>query len=287
MPVNGRSSRRADLTKTSAPERENLFTVTVHSAKGGSGKSTLVSNLAVALARKGKSVGVIDLDYAAPGLHIIFGLSKEARFSFEDVLGEKCTLSEAVIDLTKKLNLERGNLVFIPSSLEAKDMVNQQRLGYDVPVLERLIKNMFKEFSLDYLILDTRHGVSLPSLPAIAVSDVVLFVARLDMQDVAAGKAPLQVARALKKRVLLVASMIPRIEESERLRKRLGRMFGLPVASVLPYDPQLQMNQSSGVFILNKQHSDYPSRINSLADVLVELRASKFEASDGVFWNNF
>ena len=250
--------------------------MTVHSAKGGSGKSTIVSNLAVALANEGMSVGVIDMDYAAPGLHIIFGRSqKDIKFSLDDVLDGRSSLKEAVIDLTGKMNLKRGQIVFISSSREPSDMINTVRRGYDVPALEKLISEMAEKYSLDYVLVDTRHGVSLSSLPAIAVSDLVLFVARLDKQDEVASKAPLQVARALKKHVLLVASMIPSEEENERMKKRLAKMFGLSLAAILPYDRKLQMNQSSGVFILKRQESDFALRMNALADKLVKLNASR------------
>ncbi len=252
------------------PSQNPPFIITIHSAKGGVGKTNLVGNLSVALAQKEASVGVIDMDYASPGLHIIFGLPK-AKFSLEDVLEGRCTLEQAAIKLSKKLNLKHGRLILVPSSHEAKDMVNVQRHGYDVLQIEKLTKD-FSKFSLDYLILDARHGVSLPSLLSLAVCDVILFLARLDKQDVAGSKAPLQVARSLKKHTLLVASMISKDVENDRMRKRLSMMFGLPVAGVLPYDPQVQMNRSSGVFILKKPEGDYAQRINSMADMLIQMR---------------
>ncbi|MDG6997537.1 MAG: MinD/ParA family protein [Nitrososphaerota archaeon] len=255
---------------TQPPSQSPPFIITVHSAKGGVGKTNLVGNLSVALAQKGASVGVIDMDYASPGLHIIFGLPK-VKFSLEDVLEGRCTLEQAAIRLTKKLDL-RGRLILIPSSGEAKDMVNMQRQRYDILQVEKLTKD-FSKYSLDYIILDARHGVSLPSLLSIAVSDVVLFLARLDKQDVAGSKAPLQVARALKKHTILVACMISRDVENGKMRKRLGLMFGLPLAAVLPYDPQVQMNRSSGAFILKKPKGDYAQRINSMADMLIRMRA--------------
>ena len=250
--------------------------MTVHSAKGGSGKSTIVSNLAVALANEGKSVGLIDMDYGAPGLHILLGCSqKEMRFSLDDVLDGKASLKDAVIDLTEKMNLKRGQIVFLSSSHNPSDMINTVRRGYDVPALEKIISQMSEKYSLDYVLVDTRHGVGLSSLPAIAISDLVLFVARLDRQDEVGSKAPLQVARALKKQVLLVGSMIPYEEENERMKKRLVKMFGLPLAAILPYDRKLQMNQSSGIFILKKQQSDYAQRMNALASKLIKLNDMK------------
>ena len=48
--------------------------VSIHSFRGGTGKSNVTANLAATLAKSGKRVGIIDTDVQSPGIHALFGL---------------------------------------------------------------------------------------------------------------------------------------------------------------------------------------------------------------------
>lgn len=58
--------------------------IAIGSGKGGVGKSTFTSNLAVTLARKGHKVGIIDADIYGPSLPMIFGKRDEKPRSNSD-----------------------------------------------------------------------------------------------------------------------------------------------------------------------------------------------------------
>jgi ATP-binding protein involved in chromosome partitioning len=57
-------------------------TIAVSSGKGGVGKSMVASTLALDLAEKGHSVGLLDLDFTSPATHVILGI--EGLFPEED-----------------------------------------------------------------------------------------------------------------------------------------------------------------------------------------------------------
>lgn len=73
---------------TAAPEKRPVLPgvkniVGVSSGKGGVGKSTVASNLAVALAREGYRVGLLDADIFGPSVPKMFGLEDEPIYMHE------------------------------------------------------------------------------------------------------------------------------------------------------------------------------------------------------------
>src|SRR3990172_4197688 len=90
-------------------------TIGVISIKGGVGKTTVVANLATALARDfGKKVLAIDANFTAPNLGIHVGVVSNEH-TLHDVLKGKVDISKAI------MSLEHG-FDFIPSSLLAPNV---------------------------------------------------------------------------------------------------------------------------------------------------------------------
>ncbi len=69
-------------------------TIMVTSASEGEGKSTTVSNLAIALARAGQGVALVDLDLRRPSIQTLFRL--EGRPGLTHVILEQATLEQAL-----------------------------------------------------------------------------------------------------------------------------------------------------------------------------------------------
>jgi flagellar biosynthesis protein FlhG len=69
--------------------------VAVTSGKGGVGKSNIVVNLGLALARQGLKVLLIDADLGLANLDILLGLTP--RFTIHEVLSHRQPLAEAIV----------------------------------------------------------------------------------------------------------------------------------------------------------------------------------------------
>src|SRR5215470_4435952 len=69
--------------------------VSIHSYRGGTGKSNLTANLATAVALTGKRVGVVDTDIQSPGIHVLFGLDDK---QMTRAVNEETLMSVAISD---------------------------------------------------------------------------------------------------------------------------------------------------------------------------------------------
>ncbi|MCD4831499.1 MAG: polysaccharide biosynthesis tyrosine autokinase [Anaerohalosphaeraceae bacterium] len=72
-------------------------TILVTSPAPGDGKTTMVSNVAIAMAQAGEKTLIIDADFRKPMQHNIFGLKNEVENGLSSVLAGKVELDEAII----------------------------------------------------------------------------------------------------------------------------------------------------------------------------------------------
>lgn len=111
--------------------------ISIHSFRGGTGKSNTTANLAALLALRGQRVGVIDTDIASPGIHVLFGLDDTGLGrSLNDYLWRRCSIEQTAHDVTASLGLPvPGRVLLIPSSLKAGEIARILREDYDVGLL--------------------------------------------------------------------------------------------------------------------------------------------------------
>jgi len=99
--------------------------VSIHSFRGGTGKSNTTANIAAVLALDGKRVGVIDTDIQSPGIHILFGLQGDAiKTSLNDYLWHGMDIEQAAQDVTANLGVSvKGRVFLIPSSIKPERLL--------------------------------------------------------------------------------------------------------------------------------------------------------------------
>ncbi|MBI1880652.1 MAG: MinD/ParA family protein [Chloroflexi bacterium] len=79
--------------------------ISVHSFRGGTGKSNTTANITALLASQGLRVGVIDTDIQSPGIHVLFGLDEDDMGRFREGY-DVGLLNDGFHDLVENLNLD-------------------------------------------------------------------------------------------------------------------------------------------------------------------------------------
>ncbi len=255
--------------------------VSVHSFRGGTGKSNLTANLTCALAARGNRVAVIDTDIQSPGIHVLFQLQPgEMQHSLNDYLHGRCAIEDAAFDVTRILAESRkpiadgGAIYLIPSSIQTGEIARILNEGYDVGLLNDGIRQVIQRLNLDYLFIDTHPGVNEETLLSIAISDVLFLVMRPDKQDFQGTGVAVELARQLEvHNMYLVLNMVLNIMDPETLREKAEAVFKTPVGQVMPLSEDLVQLGSGSVFsLLNPEHP-YSQRIAKLADLVANSTA--------------
>jgi len=243
--------------------------ISVHSFRGGTGKSNAAANMAALLAAEGQHVGVVDTDIQSPGIHTLFGWSQEAmRYSLNQYLWGTCDIGQAAHDMTAGLDGGlRGHVYLVPSSIKANDIACVMREGYDVGLLNEGFRQLVRELSLDVLLLDTHPGLNEETLLSIAMSNTLAIMLRPDHQDYEGTSVTLSVARKLKVPDLaLVVNKTPLVFDPGEVKERVEKAYECEVAAVLPHSDELMALSSAGIFALH-----YPA--HPVTGLLRELAA--------------
>lgn len=126
------------------PQVKNI--IAVASGKGGVGKSTIASNLAVALAKQGASVGLIDADIYGPSQTIMF-----------DVVHEK-PMIKVVDGVNKIVPVESYGVKLLSIGFFAD---TSQAIVWRGPMASKALTQLFSDADwgeLDYMIIDLPPG---------------------------------------------------------------------------------------------------------------------------------
>jgi MinD-like ATPase involved in chromosome partitioning or flagellar assembly len=246
--------------------------ISLHSFRGGTGKSNITANLAVALAAVGQRVGIVDTDIQSPGIHVIFGLvGDRVRYTLNDYLWGRCRVTEAAYDVTPRA-APSAKVWLVPSSIKINEISRVLHEGYDVRLLKDGFKDLIHGLSLDYLIIDTHPGLNEETLLSIAISHVLIIILRPDQQDYQGTSVTLEVARKLGvPSMFLVMNKALTDMDPSAYSAQLQEAYHTPIGAVLPLATELVRLGSSGLFSLVEPEHRFSQEIRSLASQIVAL----------------
>jgi ATP-binding protein involved in chromosome partitioning len=139
MSARVREAVSADGTRQSVPGVKNI--IAVGAGKGGVGKTTVAVNLAIALAKCGSKVGIIDADIYGPNVPIMLGMKAQLTTD-----GQKIVPAE-------KFGLQVISMGFLTA--------DDAPIIWRGPMLHGALQQFFREVrwvALDYLVVDLPPG---------------------------------------------------------------------------------------------------------------------------------
>ena len=247
--------------------------ISVHSFRGGTGKSNTVANLAVASAAQGMRVAVVDTDINSPGIHVLFGMDEDIDSStLNDFLWGKCSIKDTAHNVTGQLKGDlQGEIYLVPASMNAGEITRVIREGYDVGLLNDGFQDLIDDLSLDLLIIDTHPGLNEETVLSIAISDVLLLIMRPDQQDFLGTSVTVEVARKLGvPSMYILINKVPESLDQEDLKRQVEQLYNSAVAAMVPHSDKMMVLGSKAIFSLEFPDDPLTAIYTDLASLLAQ-----------------
>lgn len=136
--------------------------IVLASGKGGTGKTTVTVNLAIALCRQGKKVLLMDCDCGMRGLDLMLGLDENLVFDTSDVIAGNCFTGDAIYPYPP---IE--GLFLMPAPMDSEDEIAPQ-------VMKQFVDTIKDNY--DYILIDAPAGVGSGFVTAITPADRAIIV---------------------------------------------------------------------------------------------------------------
>ena len=239
------SDRKAEsLLAQLNPKSSVKKVIAVVSGKGGVGKSTVTSMLAVAMARKGKRVGVLDADITGPSAPTAFGVS-ECQGANDDGLYPALT---------------RGGIQIMSINLLLDNPGDP--VVWRGPVIAGAVKQFWTDViweDVDYLFVDMPPGtgdVPLTVFQSLPVDGIVIVTSPQDLVSMIVTKA-VRMAEMMHIPVLGFVENYSYLECPDCGKRikvfgeghldEVAKNLGLPVLARLPIDPKVAEAYDNGL----------------------------------------
>lgn len=199
--------------------------ITIASGKGGVGKTTVTSNLALALTKIGRSVTIIDANITTPHLAMNFGMFYNPTTLNHVLRDEAKTIIDAIY-------FHDSGVKIIPSSLDVNELQN-----VDITLLDKVIKEL--PYS-DFVLIDSAPGIGREAVSAMKAAKEILYVTNPNIAAVTDVIKINEVAEkmGLKPLGVVINKIAGKIHELTI--GEIEELTNLSVLAAIPYDTDFE-----------------------------------------------
>jgi pilus assembly protein CpaE len=244
--------------------------VTVMSAKGGSGKTVVATNLAVLLAQQPDSrVALVDADLQFGDVCLVLQL--EPKFTVVNAAAELHRLDEQLLDSI--LTTHTSGLKVLAAPLEPAFADDITTAGL-LQIIE-LLKAMF-----DYVVVDTASLLDELLLSLLEKSDQVMMVVDMDLPSVKNAKLALETLRLLKFPTSKVRLVLNRSNARARLDDReIEGALKSQIMARIPSDGDVAASVNEGRPVVESQPKSKVAK--GFGEVFELVTGAKAQAASG------
>ena len=201
-----------------------MVVIGVISAKGGVGKTTVVSNLGAALTKDfGRKVLVIDGNITTPTLGIHLGMLSQDR-TLDNVL-------DGIISFNQAIYIHPCGLHIVPTGLSPDGTYP------DPGKLQEKLMDIRNNY--DIILIDCAAGIGKEVISAITASDSVLVVTNPEMTSIVAAIKIIKISKSLNIPILgIVVNKVAK-EKYELKISDIEELCETKVISIIPYDKKI------------------------------------------------
>lgn len=256
------SKRREKISSSGYQEEVRSKVITVFSTKGGVGKTTIASNLAVSIARTAKKrVALVDLDLQFGDIAIMLNVSVKNTIS--DLVKEFSQLDRSLLEEYLVTHFSGVKVLPAPIKPEYAEYITANHV-------ERII-NTLRE-SYHYIIVDSSANFHESVLTSLDMSDRILLVSTLDLPTIKNIKAGLDVMETLRYPPEKIHVVLNKASEQYGIRyKDFENTLRKPIWSFIPEDSQTVVTSANKgfPFVMTRTETKVAKAIMDIGEKLI------------------
>lgn len=254
--------------------------ITVFSTKGGVGKTTLVSNTAVAIAREtGSKVAILDLDLQFGNIGVF--LNVPVKNTIIDLVKESNEIDCKLIEEYLVTHYSGVKILLSPVKPEYAEFITASHV-------EKIIKCLKENYH--YIIIDTPNNLNEVTLTSLDMADKILFVTGLDLPTIKNTKQGLEIMESLHYSKDKLNIVVNRSNEQFGIKnKDFEDTVKYHIWASVPDDDQTVVTSiNKGFpFVLTRSETKIAKSIIDLVHELISSTNKKSESQKGLFKSLF